>query len=518
MTGLMEEYLIEKGTVYLVGAGPGHAKLLTLRAQELICAADVILYDSLIGDEGSILGLARPEAEKIFVGKRPGAKAMDQEEIERRMIALAESDRSVVRLKGGDPMIFGRGGEEATALRAAEIPYEIVPGVTASLGAAAMASLPLTGRHLNSAVVLVTGHEDPNKDGPAVDWDALAKTGATLAIYMGMGHLAEIAEKLLAGGLSGDTPASVVEWATIGRQRSVFATLDTIAEEVQGEGLGSPAIIFIGAAAAEIEGAAWFESRAFFGRRFVLTRAREQNEELAARLRGLGAEVLELPLIEISYPKDPDTAEEVLEGLGTYDWVLFTSANGVRGFFQRFFELYDDIRSLGFLRLAVVGESTAAPLRALNLKPDLVPAQRDAEGLVTELLHEESMENRKVLVVTGNRNREEYLQRLESAGAIVDTFPVYETKLADLMNHPAATSFRELGADAIVFASPSAAESFLSQANNLAAEAEAKAPKTVSIGPTTSEAMRILGLPVDLEAAEPSVTGLVKALLGRWGK
>lgn len=507
---------MEKGTVYLVGAGPGDAGLLTLRAKELLEQADVVLYDSLIG--GEILGHAKAGAELIYVGKRAGQPGMSQAEIQERMIAEAEEDRAVVRLKGGDPMIFGRGGEEAAALRAAEIPYEIVPGVTASLGAAAMASLPLTNRKMSSAVTLLTGHEDPEKDALDIDWAAYAKTSANLAIYMGMKNLQAIAGQLVAGGRAGSTPAAVLEWATTARQRSAYGTLETIAAVAEKGQLGSPAIVFVGPAAEEVAGASWFAERPLFGQRIVLTRTREQSGPLRERLESLGAEVLDLPLIQIESDLTDDTSSEIFSGLGQYDWVLFTSANGVRYFFRAFLGHFADLRSLGFLRIGVVGEATAEPLRELNLKPDLVAEQRDAAGLVTTLMEEESVENRKILMVTGNRNREEPVERLESAGAIVDTFPVYRNVATNLADHPAAADFRERGGDVLVFASPSAAESFLSQVKNLAAGEKARTPETVSIGPTTSDAMRKLGLPVTVEATDPSVTGVVRAILSRWGR
>lgn len=500
------------GIVYLVGAGPGDLGLVTFRAKELISQADVLVYDYLVHPD--LLHWCRPEAKKIYVGKKAGFHALPQEEIERLLVKHAKEGSHVVRLKGGDPFVFGRGGEEARSLARAGIAFEVVPGVTAALAAGAYAGIPLTLRNTSASLIFLTGHEDPAKPGMKTDWRLYgALPHATLAIYMGMGHLREILSELMAGGMSGETPAAVVQWASLGRQRSRVSTVAELADVVATEGLSAPAMVLVGEVVAHREEIDWFEQRPLFGRRIALTRTRAQASEMRARLESLGAEVLELSLIEIVKDVSNDRLAEVFPEFGSYDWLVFTSANGVKFFFEEFFRVFDEIRSLGLMRIACVGEATAKTVQAFHLKVECQPEVATGEALADALIATGSLDSAKVLVVTGNLNRDILVTKLEGAQAIVDTLPVYRTEKTDLSAEPAAEDFRARGADAIFFASSSAVDSFVAQAASLRLGKDAQRPLAGSIGPLTSATMKKVGMPVDFEAKKPGVEELIQALL-----
>lgn len=503
------------GKVYLVGAGPGDPGLVTVRAKELIERCDALVYDYLANPE--LLKWTKVGCEKIYVGKRPNLHAIPQEEIEKILVDRAKKGLSVVRLKGGDPFIFGRGGEEAETLQKDGVPYEIVPGVTAALATAAYAGIPLTHRDYSSSVAFLTGHEDPEKHEMHVRFEEFAKVGGTLCIYMGMGHLAEISERLMKAGLAKETPVAIVQWATTPKQRSLITTLAKAAADKDAAGLSSPAVVVIGEVAKLSEKIAWFEQKPMFGRRVVVTRSREQASDLSAALLEQGAEVLELPLIEISEDEE-SSGEAYWDTLGSYRWIVFTSPNGVKHFFDKFHRRFDDLRCIGGARVACIGETTAKAVREQHIAVDLVPDEAVAESLAEALLREETLENETVLVVTGNRNRDILIEKLEEGRAIVDAFPVYRTELTDLSHQPAAERFREVGADVITFASSSAVDSFVQQAKNLQPGEGARRPKCVAIGPKTAERMRQLGLPVDRIAKEASIGGLVQAVKSVWSR
>ncbi|MDD2765079.1 MAG: uroporphyrinogen-III C-methyltransferase [Opitutaceae bacterium] len=501
-----------KGTVYLVGAGPGDLGLVTLRAKELIASADVVVYDYLV--HADMLAWCRPDCEKIYAGKQPHLHTLPQEEIEALLVARAKAGRRVVRLKGGDPFVFGRGGEEARRLAAAGIPFEVVPGITAALAAGAYAGIPLTHRNTCSSLIFLTGHEDPEKHTLAIDWRQYgALTGATLAIYMGMGHLRQILAELMAGGLAPDTPAAVVQWASLGRQRSVTGTAATLAGLVEARKLGAPAIVLVGEVVRRHEAIDWFEQLPLFGRRIVVTRARDQAGELRRKLEDLGAEVLELPLVDIRPVVDRETTVDVLAAMGSYDWLVFTSANGVRHFFDLFFKAFPDLRALGAMRIACVGEATARAVRTLHLEAEVCPPAATAEALADALIATGSLDHSRMLVVTGNLNRDTLVKKLEAARAIVDRIQVYENVRADLAGNPAAEEFRQHGADALLFASSSAVQSFAAQAAALQLAPEAIKPLAGSIGPITSEAMRKAGVPVDFEAGAATLDRFIAVLI-----
>lgn len=502
------------GIVHLVGAGPGDLGLVTFRAKELVSAADVLVYDYLVHPE--LVKWCRPECEVFYVGKKAGCHTVPQEEIEALLVSHARAGKKVVRLKGGDPYIFGRGGEEARTLAEAGVPFEVVPGVTAAIAAGAYAGIPLTYRNKSTALVLLTGHEDPKKSGSQVDWRSYgALKNSTLAIYMGMGRLDFILAELQAGGLEADTPAAVVQWASLGRQRSVNGTVADLPERVTEAGLAAPAIIFIGEVVRDHEAIDWFEQLPLFGRRVAITRTRDQNSELRDKLETLGAEVLELPLISISKDVDKYGLVEILAELGTYDWIIFTSANGVRYFFEDFLKGFNDIRSLGLLRFACVGKATAREIEKHHIRVECMPDTATGESLGDALIATGSLDSAKIIVVTGNLNRDKLVKKLEAARAIVDRLQLYKTEKTDLTKDPVADDYRQHGADAILFASSSAAESFYAQGKALWLAPEAKAPLVGSIGEQTSDTLNAQGMAPDFIAAKPSLDALIEAMSER---
>jgi uroporphyrinogen III methyltransferase/synthase len=496
------------GIVYLVGAGPGDLGLLTVRAQERIAQADAIVYDKLANP--LLLEWARPDSEKIYVGKSAGQHSIPQSEIQTILLEQAKKGRKVVRLKGGDPFIFGRGGEEIEFLHSHGIDYEIVPGVTAALGAAAYAGIPLTHREQSSAITFLTGHEDPEKQTLQLDFREHAKTGATLCIYMGVGQLPRIVSELLEGGLDPETPATIIQWATLPRQSSLESTLGKLIKDHEASSIGAPAIIIIGQVVRYPARNNWFSARPLFGKRIVVTRAREQAARLTELLTEQGADVIELPFIKVEPEFDPKVLTEVFAELAVYEWILFTSANGVRTFFELFFKAYPDIRCLGPMRIAAVGRTTAEAIEAHNLKVDLIPKKANGDALVDQLIKDEGVESVKILVVTGNLNQRTLANRLEKEGkAIVDTLPLYKTRRTDLSDDPQAKRFREEGADAILFTSASTVHSYIEQAEALKLEPGALQPALGSIGPMTSTTLEKHKLAIDFQAPQANLEHFV---------
>ena len=505
-----------EGTVFLVGAGPGDPGLLTLKALKLIQECDTLVYDYLA--HPSILKDARPDCELVYAGKQAGSHTMPQQEIQALLVERARQGKQVVRLKGGDPYLFGRGSEEALFLKQNDIPFEVVPGITAAVGASAYSGSPLTQRDTSSTLVMVTGHEDPAKPESMVDWENLPQKNATLCIYMGVSKLGAIAQRLIESGYDRALPVTCVEWATLGRQRVCRGILDTIENDAAQMGLQAPAIAIIGENAAMGEELSWFESKPLQGRRLVVTRSQGQASELSEKLEALGAEVIGLPLISIEKSVDPQTADDVFAEIASYDWLVFSSPNGVRFFFEAFFEKFEDIRSLGFLRIAAVGKSTAKEIKKFYVTTDLIPKDANADSLADALVETGSLDSAKVLLVSGNLGRDTLNRKLEEARAIVDRFEVYRTEATNLSENPTAKLFRERGADAILFTSSSGVKSFVDQAKDLILAEGALRPKTVSIGPITSASMTQQGMPMDFQAKEASLDSLVEAVVEQFGK
>ncbi len=504
-------------SVYLVGAGPGDPGLVTLRARELIARCDVLVYDRLVNPE--LRTWVKPGCELVYVGKDAHVHAIPQDQIEDLIVARAKAGKVVVRLKGGDPFIFGRGGEEAQRLARDGVAFEIVPGVTAALAAAAYAGIPLTHRDFASSLSFITGHEDPDKHEFRVDFKKFAKLGGTLCLYMAMGQLERIVGELRAGGLAADTPAAVVQWATTPQQRTLFTTLGQLLEESTRAGLGAPAVIVIGAAVKAAKGIGWFQARPLFGKRIVVPRAKEQAGETRRKFEELGAEVLELPLIEIHPDFDKEATDDVFAELATYEWAVFTSPNGARFFLEEVMRRCRDVRALGPVKFACLGPATAREVEKFHLEVALKPEVATADGLAEAIIAQGSLENLRVLVVTGNRNRDNLPRRLEAdALAIVDCLQVYRTDLTDLSKDASVEIFRTQGADAIAFTSASTVESFVQQARHLALAPGARRPLACAIGPLTAAALREHKIPVDVEAPEHSLDGLTAAVRAKLAK
>jgi uroporphyrinogen III methyltransferase/synthase len=506
----------EAGHVYLVGAGPGDPGLLTARALELIASADVVLYDRLI--PAAALDGARADAEVLFVGKEGGGPSVPQEETEALILARARAGRTVVRLKGGDPFVFGRGGEEALALREAGIPFEIVPGVTSGVAAAAYAGIPVTHRGLSTAVALITGHTraDGSEDS-SLDWTALAAFPGTLVFYMGVRQLPQIAESLIAAGRTASEPVAIVERGTLPDQRTVTGTLEDIAEIAAHEQVRAPSITVVGAVAGLAKELEWLPERPLSGQTVAVTRARAQASGLARRLEDLGASVVQAPTICVQAISDPTDSRP---DLSPYDLVCFTSPNAVDALFERLAQTarsqsdprasistfaLTDARAFAGARVAAIGPGTARALAEHGLIADIVPERSLAESLVQALV---DVPVQRALVARAKEAREVIPDALRARGAEVDILALYET-VAEPLSPAALQQART--ADYITFTSSSSVRFFLDAADGsggLSSET-----RIVSIGPITSGTLREHGLEPDVEAADHDVDGIIQAIV-----
>jgi uroporphyrinogen III methyltransferase/synthase len=486
--------------VYLVGAGPGDPDLITWKGRKLLALADSVLYDNLANEH--LLELTRRDCERIYVGKKKTVHAFPQEEICRMLIERARRGLTVVRLKGGDPFIFGRGGEELEALADAGVPFEVVPGVTSPLGIAAYSGVPLTHRDHTKLVTFVTGH-----DVAAIDW---SKTGQseTLVIFMGIGAIHEIARELMKHGRSAATPAIAVRWGTRPDQETVTGTLADIAGRIDSAGLKPPATVIIGEVVALHSKLAWYEKLPLFGRRIVVTRAPDQAADFSEKLRALGADAIELPLISIQPPEDPAPLDQAIEKLASYHWLIFTSANGVRFFLDRLDRSPHDLRSLK-AHICAIGPATRRAVESLHLKVDLMPAEYVAEGLVAAFAGED-LKGKRVLLPRAAVARDLIPVELSKLGAHIDVVEAYRNVVPPEANERAHTIFAASHKpDWITFTSSSTV-------NNLIAAADREALKGVriaSIGPVTSETARSHGLTVHAEAKQFTIDGLLEAIL-----
>jgi len=494
-----------KGKCYLVGGGPGDPGLMTVKGRACIEKADVLIYDALSSPE--FLRWASADCEKIYVGKRAKDHALSQEGINALIVKKSQAGKTVVRLKGGDPMIFGRGGEEAAELAAAGVPFEIVPGISSSIAGPAYAGIPVTHRDHCSQLTIFTGHEDPTKEESNLDYAHLAKTPGTRVFLMGVARLREICSELVKHGADANTPIALTRWATTGRQWTLTGTLETIAGIVEEKKFTSPAVAVIGGVVREREKINWFETRPLFGKRIVVTRTREQAGELSAALADLGADVVELPTIRIEAPKDKLEFAEGVTHAHTYDWLVFTSPNGVEKFFDAFFAVFPDARSLGNPRIAAIGPGTAKKIAEYRITTDLLPERFVAEGLV-EAFAKEDIENQTVLWVKAEETREVILDALTKQGAIVDLCIAYRTVPETEDPTGAAARFAEEGADIVTFTSASTAEHFFALGLPWPEGCQA-----ASIGPVTSAALEKLGHPPRIEAAQHDIPGLVAAIV-----
>ncbi len=494
------------GTCYLVGAGPGDPGLLTLRAKALLERADVVIYDYLSNPE--FLRFAPAAAETIYVGKKAGAHTLEQGEINALLVEKTKAHPTVVRLKGGDPFVFGRGGEEAEALVAAGLSFEIVPGISSVIAGPAYAGIPVTHRGHNTTLTIFTGHEDPTKPETNLDTAAIARTPGTKVMLMGVERIRSLADTLIHDGLAAETPTALVRWATTGKQRTLSATLGTIADEVERTGFKAPAVCVIGDVVTCRDQLNWFETRPLFGQTIAVTRTRQQAGSLIAQLRDLGADAYELPTIRIEPAPDKREFYESVAVAHTYDWLVFTSPNGVDAFFEAFYSIYKDARSLGGVRIAAIGPATAARVHANRFEVDLQPEKYVAEEIVKAFQKEMDVENLKILLARAEGAREILATALTDLGAIVDETVAYRTVPETGDPTGGVERFRTEGADWITFTSSSTAENFV--ALNLPLPERLK---TASIGPITTATMKTLGLDVDIEAQVHDIPGVVAALM-----
>ena len=498
------------GIVYLVGAGPGDVGLLTLRGAEVLAQAEVIVYDALINPD--LLRLAPKTAEIIFGGKRSSDHAMPQAELNRLLVEHARAGKTVVRLKGGDPYIFGRGGEEAQELAAAGIAFEVIPGVSSVSAVPNYAGIPITHRDFCSSFTVITGHEDPAKDASNIDWARLAGTPGTTIILMGVKRIREITSQLIAHGRAPETPVGMIHWGTTSRQRTLTGTLATIAGLVEETKFTAPAVIVIGEVVNLRDQLNWFENRPLFGQRVVVTRTRDQASQLTRQLAALSAEVLEIPTIKILPTDRPTDVAEALLELNSYDWIIFTSPNGVTMFFEYFFKAFEDMRDIGGVKIAAVGPATAAKLKELHLKVDLMPEEYVAPRIASALAKYESIDNLKLLLMRAEVANRELPEALEALGGIVDDIACYRTVPETEDPNGAAARLLESGADWITFTSSSTVENF--HARFPLPELLQKFPglKLASIGPETTKTIVALGLKPTVEAKPHTIDGLVAAL------
>jgi uroporphyrinogen III methyltransferase/synthase len=499
------------GKVYLVGAGPGDPGLITLRAVRCLHEADVVVYDHLANPR--LLSYAKPGAELIYAGKKAGeADTTSQEEIGRLLIEKASAGKVVARLKGGDPFIFGRGGEEGLELSQAGIPFEVVPGVTSAIAVPAYAGIPLTHRDYASTVAFLTGHEDLLKDKSTIAWDKVATGIGTLVFLMGVGNLPNIIQKLVENGRPIDTPAAVIQWGTKPEQETVTGTLETIVARVDARGLGPPAILVVGDVVRLRERLAWFERRPLFGRRILITRAREQASGFAELLEGQGAEVLEFPLIAFAAPKTWTSLDQAVARLESYRWVIFTSANGVDAFFLRLRALRQDARRLGAVKICAIGPATAEALEKHSIVPDVVPAEYRAEGII-EAFKQHDLRGARILLPRAEVARDLLPVELEKLGATVEVVPVYRTVKAGSDGELLKQLLQDRKIDLVTFTSSSTVTSFVELLQKEDMKALLEGVRIACIGPITAETAQRFGFATDILPMQYTIPSLVDAII-----
>ncbi len=504
----------QKGLVVLVSAGPGDPGLITVAGLDYLKQADVVVYDALSNPK--LLDNVQLDAELIYVGKRGGNHAKTQDEINNILVENANKGKLVIRLKGGDAYLFGRGAEEIAYLSEHGVEGIVIPGVTAGIAAPMMAGIPVTHRKIASTVTFVTGHEDPTKDQTAVDYQSLAgliAKGGTVCFYMGVGRLGAICQVLQSHGLEADTPAALVQWGTTPQQRHIVTSLGSAVADVQAAGISSPAIILVGKVAATNEpGLDFFTSRPLFGQTILITRTRQQASDLSIQLGALGAKVIEAPTIDIVGPEDWSDVDAVIKDVKAYDWLVLTSRNGVSALADRMAMMNLDARHLAGVQVAAIGSSTAEALEELlNIIPDLVPTKFVGESLAAELIAKHDVSGKKMLLLRADIARPALPKLLAQAGAQITEHVIYQTKLADTLPAEAFEALREKQVDWVTFTSSSTAANMVELLGD--EKALLNDCKLASIGPITSQTMQKLGLDIALEATQSDIPGLVAALV-----
>ncbi len=496
----------KRGIVYIIGAGPGDPGLITVKGAQGITRADVIIYDHLVSEE--LLGYARTEARLIYAGKKGGDHTLPQEEINRLLVAEAQQGHTVARLKGGDPFIFGRGGEEAETLAAAGIPFEIIPGVTAAVAVPAYAGIPLTHRGLTSTLALVTGHEDPTKEKSDIDWQSLAGIG-TLVFFMGVKNLPQIAAALIAHGKAPGTPAALIRWGTTADQETLTGVLGDIADKAAARGFTPPSLLVVGPVVNLRETLNWFEKRPLFGKGIVITRPEAQAESFATLLHEQGARAIHFPTISIAPPESWASLDEALGRLAAYTWIIFTSANGVRFFCQRLREQGRDVRELKNIRISTIGPATTTTLAEMGIKVDLVPEEYISEGVV-KAFQGQDIRGARILLPRAEQARDVIPAGLEKMGSRVDTVTVYRTVSSERRPEELDRLVKDGKVDVITFTSPSTLTYFLEiMGRDYALPSRVR---IAAIGPVTAAAVHKAGLKVDILQDTYTIEGLVSGL------
>lgn len=505
---------MSNGIVYLVGAGPGDPALITLRGVECLKSADVVVYDYLANEQ--LLSHAPEDAERIYAGKIGGRHNQGQDEINSLLVAKGGAGKIVVRLKGGDPFVFGRGGEECEALREAGIPFEVVPGVTAAVGASAYSGIPLTHRDITASVAFVTGQEGLNKHESNIDWDRLSLGGGTVVFYMGVTTLRRNMQRMMEHGRSPATPVALVRWATTPCQQVLVGTLADIADRADECGFKPPAITIVGEVVALRKKLQWFDKRPLCGKKIVVTRAAEQAGEFAATLAARGAIALECPTIRLVEPESWQLLDLAIRELHSYDWLVLTSGNAVRYFFQRLETLGLDARALGGCRICAVGPKTADEIRLFGIKPDLVPTDYKAEGVVDEFSRLD-MHCSRVLFPRADKARDVIPRELKRMGAHVDSPVVYRNIFPERLPPETLFALEKRSVDCITFTSSSTVQNLAAMLGEELMLDMLKGVAVASIGPITSKSCRDLGLRVDIEPESSTLDDLVKALEVHFG-
>ena len=495
------------GKVYLIGAGPGDPGLITVAGLRLLQQADVIVYDRLVDDR--LLGHTKKGSEMVFAGKGPGNRTMEQEEINRCLIEKAREGKAVVRLKGGDPFVFGRGGEEAQALRQADIPFEVVPGVTSAIAAPAYAGIPLTHREIATSFTVVSGSENPAKQDSSVNWKALAKTGGTLVVLMGWNALDDIVRALADDGMDASTPVALIRWGTEAYQQTVTGILEDIVERGREAGLSPPIVAVFGPVVNLREELRWFDNRPLFGKRVLVTRSRTQVSTLSELLAREGALPIGIPAIEISAVDDYSTIDRAISSPQSYDWIIFTSANGVDAIFSRMATLGLDSRALGGVKVGAIGPATAAALELRGINPDRVPGEFVSEAMV-EALSDVDLNKARVLLPRSEIARDELATGLARLGALVEDLPVYRTVTPQESRAKALKALNDGTIDIVTFTSSSTVANLVDMLDGNAGLLD---DLTIAcIGPITTNKAKDLGLNVDIMAREYTTAGLVQAM------
>ncbi|MBH8606806.1 uroporphyrinogen-III C-methyltransferase [Thermoactinomyces sp. CICC 10521] len=497
--------------VYLVGAGPGDPGLITVKGLEAIKKADCIVYDRLASP--LLLKHAKPKAELIYCGKLPDRHTLTQEEINDLLVAKAKEGKVVTRLKGGDPFIFGRGGEEAERLVEEGIPFEVVPGITSAIAVPAYAGIPVTHRDFNSSFAIVTGHERPEKTESSIRWNHLATAVETLIFLMGVGNLPFIVEQLIKYGRSKETPVALIRWGTRVEQETLTGTLEDIVQKVEEARFRSPAIIVVGEVVKLREKLSWFEKKPLFGKRVLVTRARSQSSVLTEKIQALGGEAVEFPVIRITRPERQDLLDAALHQLERFDWVIFTSANGVKHFFKRLIELNLDIRRMAKARIAAIGPKTAEVLIEKGLRVEVLPEEYKAEALV-EALKPMIKQGEEILLPRADIAREVLVVELEKLGCHVTEVDAYDTKIGTEDAGEVVEMLKRGAIHVITFTSSSTVRNFVEAVKTVEPEVPAllSGSRIACIGPITAQTAAELGLKVDVVADSYTIDGLVEAL------